>query len=250
MEANRRAVKHQLNAQNANNADKSDPVTTTPKAVVCKASNKSCRHSTRPDAEARKVDAPDYVPIPKPPPPTPDCTPAQQTKLMKQMQDYMNQQANLVYGGTPLKTPPPAFVRRKPNAKGDPSVHPQLVNRGVDAQTQTSFEQTRFPFELVTPQIFEESFGDISAAMRYSWDEMMFDDPSTMSRSPSSIADLITNFETSFPDPSRGDRGSLMLCCAVGVEKHFHAFIDVQALMQDITAKTILTEDHFSDMVL
>ena len=136
-----------------------------------------------------------------------------------------------------------------PKANGDSSANPQLVNRGVDVQPQTSYEQTRFPLELVTPQIFKESFSDISTAMSYGGDDMMFDDPSTMSRSPSSIADLITNFETSFPDPSRGDRGSLMLCCAVGVEKHFHAFIDVQALMQDITAKTILTEDHLNDMV-
>ena len=136
-----------------------------------------------------------------------------------------------------------------PKANGDSSANPQLVNRGVDVQPQTSYEQTRFPLELVTPQIFKESFSDISTAMSYGGDDMMFDDPSTMSRSPSSIADLITNFETSFPDPSRGDRGSLMLCCAVGVEKHLHAFIDVQALMQDITAKTILTEDHLNDMV-
>ena len=102
MEANRRAVKHEFNGK-SNNEDKSDPVAITPKADVCKASNKSRRYSTRPDAEARKVNAPDHVPIPKPPPPTPDCIPAQQTKLAKQMQDYMDQQANIAYSGPPFK---------------------------------------------------------------------------------------------------------------------------------------------------
>ena len=42
----------------------------------------------------------------------------------------------------------------------------------------------------------------------------------------------------------------IIVLLVVGVEKHFYAFIDVQAPMQDITAKTILTEDHLSDMVL
>ena len=37
---------------------------------------------------------------------------------------------------------------------------------------------------------------------------------------------------------------------AVGVETHFYAFIDVQALMQDIAAQTILTEDCLDDMVI
>ena len=132
---------------------------------------------------------------------------------MKQMKDYMNQQANIVYGGPPLKAPPTVFVRPKPKANGDPSVHPQLVSRRVDAQTQTSFEQTRFPFELVTPKIFEESFGDISTPVSYGGGEMIFDDPSTMSRSHFSIADLTRNVELYSPGPSRGDRGSLMVCC-------------------------------------
>ena len=115
----------------------------------------------------------------------------------------MDQQANIAYSGPPFKVPPPVFVRPMPKAKVDPSVHPQLVNRGVDAQTQTSFEQTRFPIELVTPQIFEESFGDISTPVSYGGGEMIFDDPSTMSRSPSSIADLMISFEISFPGTSR-----------------------------------------------
>ena len=132
---------------------------------------------------------------------------------MKQMQDYMNQQANLVYGGPPLKAPPPVFVRPKPKAKGDPSVHPQLVNRGVDAQTQTSFEQTRFPLELVTPQTSDESFGDILTSVHDDENEMIFDDPSMLSQSPSYVADLMRNFEVSFPGPSRGDLGSLIVCC-------------------------------------
>ena len=167
MEANRRAVKDELNAEHVNSEDQSDPVATTPKAVVCKASNTSRRQPTRPDAEARTVGAPGYVPIPEQFPFTPDCTPAQQTKLAKQIQNYMNQHAKLAYGGPPLKAPPPVLVRPKPNANGDPAVHPQLVNRGADAQTQTSFEQTRFPIELVTPQIFEESFGDIWTPVTY-----------------------------------------------------------------------------------
>ena len=42
----------------------------------------------------------------------------------------------------------------------------------------------------------------------------------------------------------------IIVLLVVGVEKHFYAFIDVQALMQDITARTILTEDHLNDMVM
>ena len=130
------------------------------------------------------------------------------------MQDYMNQQANLVYGGPPLKAPPPVFVRPKPKAKGDPSVHPQLVNRGVDAQTQTSFEQTRFPFGLAALNKFYESFYDIKPTyVQSNVEEIVCDDPSMMPRSLSSVAKLMTNFEISIPGPSQGDRGSLMICC-------------------------------------
>ena len=53
-EANRRAVNDELNAQHVNSED-------TPKAVVWKAINKSRRHLTRPDAEARTIG---NVPIP------------------------------------------------------------------------------------------------------------------------------------------------------------------------------------------
>ena len=54
----------------------------------------------------------------------------------------MDQQANIAYSGPPFKVPPPVFVRSVPKANGDVSVHPQLVNNGIDAQTQTSFEHT------------------------------------------------------------------------------------------------------------
>ena len=60
-EANRRAVNDELNAQHVNSEDTIDPVATTQKAVVWKAINKSRRHLTRPDAEARTIG---NVPIP------------------------------------------------------------------------------------------------------------------------------------------------------------------------------------------
>ena len=117
--------------------------------------------------------------------------------------------------------------------------------------------------ELVTPKIFEESFSDISTAMSSDGGETMFNDPSKTSLSPSSIADLMRNFEVSFPGPSRGDRGSLMICCVCRrvypedhrvtcrwCGKHVYASIDVQAPMQDITARNILTADQLNDVVL
>ena len=116
--ADRRAFKDALNAKDVNGEDESDPVATTPKAVVWKASNKRRRHLTRPDAEARTVGTPGYVKIPKPQLPMPDW------KFVKQTQDYMNQQANLGYGGPPPKAPPPIFVRPVPEPKGDSSVNP------------------------------------------------------------------------------------------------------------------------------
>ena len=36
----------------------------------------------------------------------------------------------------------------------------------------------------------------------------------------------------------------------VGEEKRVYAFIDVQALMQDITAGNVLTEDQLNDVVI
>ena len=123
MEATIRAVKLALSAK-SNNEDKRDPVVIAPKAYEYKASITIRRHFTRPDAEARTVGTPGYVPIPKPPPPTPHCTPAQPTKLGKQMQDYMDQQANSAYRGPPFKVPPSVFVRPMPKARVDLSVHP------------------------------------------------------------------------------------------------------------------------------
>ena len=97
--------------------------------------------------------------------------------------------------------------------KGEPLAKSRRVNLGVDAHTQTSYDQTFFPIGMAMLTKFNDSFSDISAAMSYSGDEMIFDDPSMMSRSPSSIANFMRNFEISVPGPSRGDRGSLMICC-------------------------------------
>ena len=36
----------------------------------------------------------------------------------------------------------------------------------------------------------------------------------------------------------------------VGMDKHFYGSIDVQALMQDVTARNILTEDQLNDVVM
>ena len=42
----------------------------------------------------------------------------------------------------------------------------------------------------------------------------------------------------------------IIVLLVVGVEQHFYAFIDVQALMQDITAGNVLTEDQLNDVVM
>ena len=152
-----------------------------------------------------------FMPIPKPPLPTLNSIPIQRAKFMNEMQAYMNQQACLAYGGAPPQAPSATFAHDVLKIKGDPPAKSGLVNPGVDAHTNTSYEQTLFPIGLATLKKFNESFSDISTAMPYSGDEMIFDDPSMMSRSPSSIANLVRNFEISVPGPSRGDRGSLMI---------------------------------------
>ena len=73
----------------------------------------------------------------------------------------MNQQANLVYGGPPPKAPPATFARDVLGIKDDPSAKSRLVSRGVDAQTQTSYEQTRFPTGVAALNKFNEAFYDI-----------------------------------------------------------------------------------------
>ena len=77
------------------------------------------------------------------------------------MQAYMNQQGCFAYGGTPPKAPPATFAHDVLGTKDDPSAKSRLVSRGVDAQTQTSYEQTRFPTGLAALKKFNESFYEI-----------------------------------------------------------------------------------------
>ena len=97
---------------------------------------------------------------------------------MKEMQAYMNPQACFAYGGPPSKTPPATFAQDVLGIKDDPSAKSRLVSRGVDAQTQTSYEQTRFPIRLAALKQFNESSYDIKTVYGQSdVEEMIFDDP-------------------------------------------------------------------------
>ena len=63
------------------------------KAVAWKAIRKRQKHITNEVTASQAVGFSEFVPIPKPPPPTMNSTPVQRAKLLKDMQAYMNQQA-------------------------------------------------------------------------------------------------------------------------------------------------------------
>ena len=90
----------------------------------------------------------------------------------------------------------------------------RFVFHGSNAQTQTSYEVTLFPIGFAALRKFCASFQGVKTdyiqpdAIESSLHDSLF-----LSMSASCIADLIENFEIAVPGPSRGDRGSLMICC-------------------------------------
>ena len=204
--------------ENQSIEDKGSHAIAPSKAITWTASHKSQRRMATSVSASQAVGIPEFVPIPKPPLPTLNSTPVQRTKFMMDMQAYMNQLACFAYGGPPAKAPP-AIDPHNAFAIGDSSSsRSRLVFRGSDAQIQTSYENTLFPIGFAVLKKFNESFQDVETAyVQADAEESIFDDSSMMPRSPSSIANLIRNYEVSVPGPSRGDRGSLMICCVCRV---------------------------------
>ena len=137
------------------------------------------------------------------------------------MRDYMDHRGNIAYSGPPFKVPPPVFVRQMPKARVHLSVHPQLVDLGVDAQTQTSFAQTSFPLELVTPQTSDESFGDILTSVHDDENEMIFDDPSMLSQSHSFVAVF------TWSQPRRSSKFAGLLCMSQNLSRRSSCYLSL-----------------------
>ena len=129
--------------------------------VAVKTNRKRQTHITKEVAASKAVGFSEFVPIPKPPPPTLNSTLAQRTKLLKDMQAYMNQQACIAYGGPPAKAPPVIALHNVLGIGVDPSIQYLFARRGSDAQTQTSYEDTIFPIGFAALKKFKESFHDV-----------------------------------------------------------------------------------------
>ena len=96
-------IEIEKNAENQIIEDKGSHPIAPSKAVAWKASRKSQKHITKEVTASQAVGFSEFVPIPKPPPPTLNSTPVQRAKLLTDIQAYMNQQACIAYGGPRAK---------------------------------------------------------------------------------------------------------------------------------------------------